>query len=167
MGDNINKLLIIGAGQYGFVARDVALSTGAFSVIDFVDDGSEFAKFKFSEALNESSLYGNAIVAIGNSQVRHRLTDELLAAGFKIVTLVSPMAWVSPGATVGEGCIIEPMAVVNNEAHLGRGTFVCAGAVVNHNSDVGDFCHCDCNSTVAARACVPDGTKVFSGQVFN
>ena len=167
MGDNINKLLIIGAGQYGFVARDVALSTGAFSVIDFADDASEFAKYKISEAKNLSEEYGSIVVAIGNSEVRRRITEEFKSAGFKVATLVSSRAWVSPGATVSEGCIVEPMAVINNEAQLGRGTFVCAGAVVNHNAAVGDFCHLDCNCTVAARACVPDFAKVFMGQVIN
>ncbi len=36
-------LLIIGAGQYGMVAKEIAESMGCFDRIDFVDDVSDTA----------------------------------------------------------------------------------------------------------------------------
>ena len=160
------SLLIIGAGQYGYVARDVAASTGMYETVDFADDQSEAALYTVQEALKRGNEYRYAFVAIGSSEARERLTGAFASAGFKIARLISPKAWVSEGAELGEGCIVEPMAVVNNGAVLGRGTFVCAGAVVNHNAVVGSFCQCDCNCTVAARASVPDGIKISCGTFY-
>ena len=163
----LKNLLIVGAGQYGRVARDVAMSLQAYERIEFADDLSELAIYKIDEAKRLSTeLYG-VFVAIGNPQVREGLVEEFSKLGFLVVRLISPYAWVSDSAAVADGCIVEPMAVVNSEAQLGRSTFICAGAVVNHNATVGDFCHCDCNSTVLARACVPGKTKVLSGTVFS
>ena len=37
------RLLIIGAGQYGFVAKETAEAIGCFDVISFIDNNSSLA----------------------------------------------------------------------------------------------------------------------------
>lgn len=167
------NLMILGAGVYGAVAREIAESTGLFGEIAFVDDRATHA---FDGAPVEGTSrdlvalavrYPNAVVAIGNSEVRLSLIERLTGAGVRVVSLVSPLAYVSPSATLGAGCVIEPMAVVHAGCELGTGCLVSAGAVVNHASVCGDGVHVDCNATVAGGARVPRGTKIASNTCFS
>ncbi len=150
----MSKLLILGAGQYGFVAKEVAESMGCFSQIDFLDDRSDIAIGKLDDI--EKIEYDVAVVAIGNPVVR----SKLLAKVEKPITLVHPHAMVSKTATVDIGCIVEAMAVVCSNATVGKGCLVMSGAVVGHDSKVGDYCQLKYNCVISERETVPDMSKV-------
>ena len=159
------KLLIFGMGQYGWVAKEVAESMGQFESIAFLDDSNPDAIGKLSDAKKFVREYLYAFVAIGNPERRLTLLNEAKTIGFKFVTLISPKAYVSVSAEIGEACVIEPMAVVNANAKIGNGVFVCAASIINHNATVGDMCQIDCNATIGASAIVSPGRKVESGMV--
>ncbi len=145
-----SNLLILGAGQYGQVAKEIAESMGCFEKIDFLDDHSEIAIDKLGNYEMYSQEYSYAIVAIGNADIRLEYIRKLEEALFKIAILVSPRAYVSPSAQLMKGTIVEPMAVVNANAVVEIGVIICAGAIVNHNVTVGDGCLLQCGSIVAA-----------------
>lgn len=169
----IQNLLIIGAGIYGLVAKEIAESMGCFLRIDFVDDSAKEAPdgtlvIGTTQDLAElSKRYANVVVAVGNPEVRQKLIrfieEETL---LRLVTLVSPKAYVSPSAQIGKGCIVEPMAVVHTGSVIGNGCLICAGAVVNHAAMCGDCVQVDCNATVAGNTVVPSGMKIASGTVY-
>lgn len=71
----MEKLLILGAGQYGFVAKEVAEAMGIFSQIDFLDDCSEIAAGKLNDI--EKMKYDVAFVAIGNPEVREQWIERI------------------------------------------------------------------------------------------
>lgn len=159
------KLLIFGMGQYGWVVKEVAESTGRFEAVAFLDDNNPEALGKFSESKRFLAEYSHAFVAIGNPEVRLTLLDKIKAIGFTLATLISPRAYVSSSAEIGQACIVEPMAVVNANAKVGEGTFICAGSIVNHNAVVGDLCQIDCNAVIGASATVSRGRKIKGGMV--
>jgi UDP-3-O-[3-hydroxymyristoyl] glucosamine N-acyltransferase len=161
-----DSLLIIGAGQYGAVAMEVAESMGCFEKIGFLDDNSEKALGKLDRYQDLAGEYTYAFVAIGKNSFRMEWLKKLKAAGYKIHPLISPHAHVSPTARIGAGSIIEPMAVVQPNAYVGKGCLICACAVIKHNSHVSDGCHIDSNAVVIPRAVVPAFTKVACGKVF-
>ncbi len=161
----MKSLLIVGAGEFGQLVKEIALDCG-YQMIDFLDDNSEDAIGKVSEYKKFTGIYSDFTVAIGNPEVRKNIVT-MLENDFCLATLINPESHVSRTASVGIGSVIEPMAVVNTGAVLGKACFVNAGAVVNHNSAVGDFSQIDCNAVVAARAEVPEGTKVMSCTVWN
>lgn len=147
----MNKnLLILGAGQYGMVAREIAESMGSFEKIDFLDDHKEFAIDKLTNYEKYAAEYTYAIVAIGNAETRLSYIQKLEEACFRIAILVSPRAYIAPSAQLMKGSIIEPMAVIHANAVVAVGVIVCAGAIVNHNAAVGDGCLLQCGSVVAA-----------------
>lgn len=163
----MNKsLLILGAGQYGQVAKEVAEAMGCFEKIDFLDDGKEFAVGKLSDYKVLSNSYSYAIVAIGNPDLRIEWIDLLEKASYTIATLVHPRAYVSPSAQIMKGSIIEPMAVLNTECVISVGCIISAGAVVNHNCICSDGVHVDCNAIVHGNSVVPMKTKVNCGTVY-
>ncbi len=167
------KLLIIGAGMCGLVAKEIAESMQCFERIAFVDDNRKenqegieiVGTIKDVEKL--ITVYDNVIVAIGNAQVRMALLQKLQTLSCKIISLISPKAYVASSAEVGAGCIIEPMAVVHTKAKVLPGCIISAGAVVNHAGVCEEGVHVDCNATVTGGAVVPAGAKISSGQVFS
>ena len=167
------NLLILGAGIYGLVVKELADSTGQFQKIAFVDDGAKTAPDGTAVAGTTKELptlaggYTHAVVAIGNPEVRRKLTEQITkTTGLQLATLVSSKAYVSPSAKLGAGCIVEPMAVVHAGCLLGSGCLICAGAVINHGACCGDFVQADCNATVCGFAQVPAGSKLAAGSIY-
>lgn len=160
----MKSLLIIGAGEFGQLVKELAEDCG-YEKIAFLDDNSPIAIGKVSEADSWKDVYTDIVVAVGNPHVRERLVCEIETM-FHFATLIHPTAFISRSSTIEAGCIIEPGAVVQTAAHLGKACIVNAGAVVNHNSTVEGFSQVDCNAVVAARAFVPKGTKVTCGTVW-
>ena len=164
-----NKLLIIGAGIYSLVVKEIAESMGCFEQIAFIDDRASMTPNGIPVVGTTEDMgrfidaFDYAVVAIGNPGVRYRLLERIEREGnFRIATLISPHAYVSPSAKIAEGCVIEPMAVVHTEVELGKGCLVSAGAVINHAAKCGAVVHVDCNAVVAGNTTVPDETKVYS-----
>ena len=143
----MSRLLILGAGQYGHLAKEIAESMGCFSKIAFLDDSNSKAIGKLCDYKKYKNDFDSAIVAIGNPDIRQDYY-ELLKPFYKIATLIHSKAYVSPSASIGEGTIVEPMVVIQTAAQIGNSCFISSGSVIRHNAIVGDFCHCDCNSLV-------------------
>lgn len=170
----MNKnLLIIGAGTYGIVASEIAADMGCFEKIDFVDDERKTTPngievISTTRDIDELAVeYSNIIVAIGNPEVRLSLLNRIKEeTPYRIVSLVSPKAYVSPSAQIMSGCIVEPMAVVHTSCVICPGCIISAGAVVNHATMCCDGVHVDCNATVDGYCLVPAGTKICSGEVY-
>lgn len=160
------NLLILGAGQYGQVARETAEAVGCFDKIGFLDDNSPAVLGKLADYESLRQEYDCAFVAMGNSQLRMQWLDKLEQAGFELPVLIHPKAYVSSSAKLGQGTIVEAMAVVNTGAIVDKGGLLCAGCVVNHNAHVLAVCQVDCNAVVVSNAVVPKGTKVSSGMVY-
>lgn len=160
----MKSLLIIGAGQYGHLVKELAEDCG-YEKVAFLDDNSPVAIGRVADAVCFREEYAEVVVAIGNPAVREKLLCELEPL-FQFATLIHPTAFVSRSAVLSSGCIIEQGAVVQTAAQLGKACIVNAGAVVNHNSTVEDYSQVDCNAVVAARALVPKGTKVMNGTVW-
>lgn len=160
------NLLILGAGQYGFVVEDTANAMGCFDRIAFLDDASPRAIGKMADLAAFRQEFSQAFVAMGRPDLRLEYLQRLRDAGYTPATLIHPTAVVSPLARIGPGSIVEALAVVNANAEVGEGCLICAGAVVNHNACVGSCCQIDCNATVPARSQVPAGTKIPCGSVW-
>lgn len=166
------NLLIVGAGIYGIVAKEIAQSMG-FDEIAFVDDNAKTAPDGtpvIGTAADIESLslkFQNAVVAIGNPKIRLELIENIERhSACRIATLISPRACVSPSAQIGKGCIIEPLTVIHTKCVVGDGCLVCAGAVVNHASILEEGVQVDCNATVSGYMKVPKNTKVNCGDTY-
>ena len=162
----MDNLLIIGAGQYGAMIKESARALNIYDKIAFLDDNCDEALGKIAEYEKFVQTYKCAIVAIGDGEIRLRITEKLKETGYEIVSFISRRAYVSPSAKIAEGCVIEPMSVISTDVEIGRCTIISSGAVVNHNSTVAEGCHINCNATVRSNSSVPAKTKVDYGEIF-
>lgn len=161
----MKNLLILGAGQYGMVAREIVESMELFNTIEFLDDNNPSAVGKLDDYKKLSGEYSCAVVAIGDPEIRLKLIGELGAAGYDVITLIHDKAYISPSAKIGQGSIIEPMAVIHTDVNVGTGCIISAGTIINHNSVIGDGCHIDCGTVIGARTTVPAKTKTPYGAI--
>jgi len=157
------NLLILGAGEYGQLVKE--LTRNKFTTIDYLDDNSPAAIGKLEDYKSLKDKYQNAVVAIGNNEVRANWFDRLEEAGFNLPIVLSDRAYISPSAVIEPGCIIESMAVIQANTKVEKGSIISSGAVVNHNAIVHKCCHVDCNSVVGADAEVPEKMHLNYGQV--
>lgn len=155
----MSNLLILGAGQFGFMVKEIAESTGEYEKIDYLDDFNPVAIGKLEELSGYANQYEYAIIALGNPDTR-QIYFEKAKRHFKMATLISPFAHVSKSSRIGLGAIIEPMAVIQSGSFVGEGCIVSSGAIVRHNAKVGSFCHLDCNSVIMSNMSLPDKTKL-------
>ncbi len=144
----MTKLAIVGAGGHGKVVADAAFATGQWSEIVFFDD-SEPAKSdclgfpvvgRFEQLL-AANCKPDVIVAIGNNRARLEKVQLLESLGFEVVTIIHPLAAISPFAKVCAGTVIFSGAIVNPAAHIGKAVIVNTQAVVEHDCAIADGVH--------------------------
>ena len=150
------KLLIIGAGGYGQLVREIAELTEEYEQIDFLDDAYDEAVGKVCDLKTVQGKYDGCVVAIGNPEIREKIFLEI----DKPKTIIHPKAVISKSASIGSGCVIEANSVVSTEAVVKDCSYICAGAVINHNAMVSEFCQVNCNSVVMTGSVLPKGTKL-------
>ncbi|MDE7162859.1 MAG: hypothetical protein K2O44_02120 [Clostridia bacterium] len=163
---NYVNLLIIGAGGYGQVVKELAEDSGKYNRIEFLDDNNSSAIGKIADSKNFLRDFPYAVIAIGNPAVREKLFIELETVGFQLVNIMSAQSKISSSAKLGKGCVIEPNITVCANSVIGNGVILCAGSVVGHNATVRDYCQIDYNGVVAVGAELPAGTKVAAGSVY-
>ena len=169
-----NNLLIVGAGVYGVVAKEIAKSMNCFEEIAFVDD-SPLPNTHGNNVIGTIadipaliSAYDQIIVAIGTPDVRLDLVTRIEKEfPGHLTTLISPKAYISPSARIMKGVIIEPFAVVHSECTVSSGCIISAGAVINHASSCLSGVHVDCNATVTGNTFVPEKAIIPCGTVFS
>ena len=157
------NLLILDTGEYGQLVKELARNK--FTTIDFLDDNSHAAVGKLKDYKNLKDKYQNAVVAIGNNEIRAQWIDRLEEAGYNLPIILSDRAYISSSTVIEPGCIVESMAVINANSKVEKGSIISGGAVVNHNAIVHKCCHIDCNAVVGVDAVVPEKMNLYYGQV--
>lgn len=161
------KLLIVGAGGFGRVTLEHAIKDFDCS---FVDDGKSIGEEingikVVGGVIDLPSLfteYKNIVLSIGNNKIREKVYKLAKEIGYSFPCIVDKSAYISPYATVGEGCIILNNVVIQNGSKVGTATILNPGVEVHHDSSVGNFCCIYTNSVIRTYARVEDGVKIGS-----
>jgi UDP-perosamine 4-acetyltransferase len=166
-------VVVVGAGGHARVCVELLQSSGA-------DIGYCISSDPVTECVGVPVIQGDewlhrlrqsgcveAFVAIGHNATRARLSEQVLDAGYQLVSAISPAATISSSASVGPGVAIMAGSVINAEAIIGRGVIVNTGATVDHNCRIGEFahlapgCHLAGTVKVGARSCLGVGVGVI------
>lgn len=160
-----DSVIVIGGGGHAKVVIDCILSAGD-SVVGILDDALEvgtrvlgipvLGRVDEWEKFNENKF----IIAIGNNEVRHVLSERINADWH---TAIHPTATLSKFASVGAGSVIMPHAVVNAEASVGEHCIINTSAVIEHDSVIGNFAHISPAAALAGNVRVGAGTHIGIG----
>lgn len=144
---DLGTLVILGAGGHGKVAASVASQCG-WSRVLFLDDrydGQACQVSRWSLVGKPDDLPGldaqAAFVAVGNAEVRAKLTARVRAAGVPLATLVAPSAILDESVQLGPGVLVAPGAIINVDAAIDEGAIINTGAIIEHDVVIGAFSH--------------------------
>jgi sugar O-acyltransferase (sialic acid O-acetyltransferase NeuD family) len=166
-------ILLVGAGGHAISCIDVIEQHGKFEIAGIIGSASEIGSTVLGyrvlgtdeELPSLGARYGSVLIAVGQIKTpdtRVRLFAQLTEMGYRLATIVSPRAYVSPRATLGAGSIVMHGAIVNARASVGRNCIVNSMALVEHDAIVSDHCHIATAAVVNGGATVGAGTFVGS-----
>ena len=167
----MHKIILIGGGGHCKASIDVIEQAGTFQIAGIVDVPEKLHQkiFCYEIIATDDDLprlvneYENFLITLGQiktAKVRIRLYETLKSLGAKLPVVVSPLAYVSPHAQIGEGTIIMHHALINAGATVGRNSIINTKALVEHDAFVADHCH------IATAAVVNGGVKVATASFF-
>lgn len=166
----MERLIIIGASGHGKVCADIAWLIG-YRNIAFLDDNRNIHFCGEYEVIDTVSMFSKYIdnadffVAIGNSQVRQKIMEEIETVHGKIITLLHPYAVIAKDTSIGKGTAVMAGAVINSGANIGKGCIVNTGSSVDHDCVVGHYSHISVGSHLAGTVEVKEHVWVGIGAV--
>lgn len=168
----MSRLFIVGCSGHGKVAVDIAVKTGKYDQIFFLDDNpkselcmqfSVVGNSRYEEILPEDEMF----VAIGNPRIREKLMDQYEAAGFNLATLIHPDAVIGMNVKIGAGTIVMAGTVINPDTEVGNGVIINTGATVDHDNRISDYVHVSVGAHLAGTVSVGTRTWIGAGAVVN
>lgn len=164
------RLILIGGGGHCKSCIDVIEQEGRYKICGILDQKERIGQKVLNyEIIGTDEMIGRLIsegfsflITIGQIETagpRVRLFQELRSLDAELATVVSPRAYVSQYASIGEGSIIMHHALVNAGASVGCNCIVNSKALIEHDASIADHCHI---STAAAI----NGNTIIKAQTF-
>jgi sugar O-acyltransferase (sialic acid O-acetyltransferase NeuD family) len=168
--------VLIGGGGHCKACIDVIEATGEWDVLGILDlperAGEQVLGYPVVGTDEEVGHYVAAgahfLVCLGQirtASLRRNAYERVKAAGGTLATIVSPLAYVSPSAILGEGTIVMHRAVVNVSAIIGDNVIINTMALVEHDATVGSHCHVSTAAVLNGGARIGVGSFVGSNAV--
>lgn len=168
----IQKLILVGGGGHCRSVIDVVESSGLYNIAGIVDHPEKVGSkiFEYPVIATDGDLprlvkqFAFFCVAIGHvtsAKRRLELFTILKKWGATFPTLISPRAYVSTRASVGEGTVVMHGAVINANVRVGDNCIINTACVVEHDSIVGDHCHVGPAATINGGCVI--GTETLIG----
>jgi sugar O-acyltransferase (sialic acid O-acetyltransferase NeuD family) len=169
----MKELLLIGGGGHCKSIIDVIEEEGNFSIAGIIDKSDLLGKTVLGYPIIGNDLDLNqlakkftyALVTVGqikSPNLRIKLFKKAKELGFILPSIVSPRAYVSKHATIGDGTVIMHYALVNANARIGKNCIVNTKSLVEHDALVEDNCHLSTNTIINGGVVVGQGSFVGS-----
>jgi len=170
------SVILIGAGGHARACVDIIEHSGNFKIAGLIgkdnEQQSEYMGHKIigtdSDLPKLSKQYQYAIITVGQIKtacVRQRLYKQAVELGFKLPSIISPNAYVSRHATLGDATIVMHGVIVNAFAKVGSNCIINNRALIEHDVIVGDHCHISTGAIVNGEANIGFGSFVGSGSI--
>lgn len=160
MDDLHERLVIIGASGHGKVVADIAKKTGRYQSIIFLDDDDSLKESVGIQVAGKSMdmlsyvSSSDIFVAVGNTDIRKNLLEQLFAAGAHIPSLIHMNAVVGENVVIESGTAVMAGTVINPDVVIGKGCIINTGSSVDHDCMIEDYVH------IAVGACLAGNVKV-------
>lgn len=165
------EILLIGGGGHCKSVIDVIEQEGKYSIAGIVDQKENIGQKVLGYEIvgGDDDLedlfqrYPYAVISIGqikSPDVRIKLFNHLKAIGFILPPVISPRAYISKHASIGEGTVILHDVLVNANATVGRNCIINTKVLIEHDVTVEDHCH------ISTGAILNGGTVVGANTFF-
>lgn len=168
----MKQLLLIGAGGHCKSCIDVIEQIGEWKIVGIIDRKdsgiSEVLGYQVigcdGDLVELRKQYDCAFVTVGqvhSAELKIKLFNQIKFLGFKQPDLVSPLAYVSKHAKIGEGTILMHGAMVNAAAKVGANCIINSKALIEHDAIIENHCHISTGATINGGVVV--GEQSFIG----
>ena len=160
------EILLIGGGGHCRSVIDVIEQEGRFTIAGIVDQeealvGKKILGYEIiatEEALQElHKKYQYALIAVGqvrSNEARVRLFAHLKEIGYTLPNIISPLAYCSKHAKIGEGSIVMHQALINANATIGDNCIINTKALIEHDAIIESHTH------ISTAAAINGGVRV-------
>lgn len=170
------KLLLIGGGGHCRSLIDVIEAEGQFEIVGIIDIPEKIGEIVLGYTIIGSNEdlgrlreeCTHALIAFGQIKSpdgRIRMFEHLKAMGYTLPTIISPRAYVSKHARIGEGSVIFHDALVNANATVGNNCIINTKALIEHDCTIGDHCHISTGAVVNGETVIQQGSFFGSNAV--
>lgn len=188
------KLILVGGGGHCKACIDVIEMENKYQILGILDTPEKKGQKVFGytiigsdsdipKYIEMSYLFLITIGYLGGSTLREKIFNNIIKIGGKLAKIVSPLAFVSLHARIGDGtiimhhaiinagaevsynCIINSKALVEHEAYINSNSHVSTLAVVNGMSKVGSNCFLGSGTIVNQSIEITENTIIGSGGI--
>ena len=171
MSKRKRKIILIGGGGHCKSCIDVIEQQGVYQIAGIVDVSEKLHQkvLGYEIIATDDDLprlvneYENFLITLGQIKSpgkRIRIFQTLKELGVKLPVIISPLAYVSKHAEIGDGTIIMHQALVNAGAKIGSSCIINNKALIEHDAVIEDHCH------IATGDIINGGVKVGRGTFF-
>ncbi len=112
------------------------------------------------------NLQPDFVLGVGSPSARLAMSDKLVAAGGRLVSVVSPYARIGTyKLDFGIGLNIMTGAIITEDVSIGRGTLVNVNVAVHHDCQIGEFCELSPGCIVLGNVKIGDFSSIGAGAV--
>lgn len=170
------QLLLIGGGGHARSCIDVIEAQNHYTIAGIVEaDGAQadsktpYSIIGFDSQLPELlAKTSHCLITVGQvkyANIRQTIFENLSLLGANLVTVVSPLGYVSPSASLGQGTIVMHQALVNAQAQVGDNCIINSQALIEHDCVIGDHCHISTGAKINGDVKIGNGCLIGSGAV--
>jgi sugar O-acyltransferase (sialic acid O-acetyltransferase NeuD family) len=169
------KLILIGGGGHCKSCIDVIEQENKFLIAGIVDTNRSICDLlgypwlgHDDDLANLKLSYDYALITIGQIKspaIRVRLFNYAKSLGFKLPVIISPRAYVSKHAKLGNGTIVMHDALINAEAIVGENCIINTKSLIEHDAVIENNCHISTGAIINGGAIVKQGSFVGSNAV--
>ena len=169
----MEDILLVGGGGHCKSVMDVIELENKYNIIGIVDKkeliGQNILGYKVigcDDDLPELfKKYKYAVLTVGqikSNGLRVKLFNTLKNIGYKLPTIISPLAYVSSHSEIEEGTVIMHQALVNANVQIGQNCIINTKALIEHDSIVKKNCHISTGAIINGGVVVSENTFVGS-----
>jgi len=172
----LREIIILGAGGHCRSLIDVIELENRFKIAGIIDNelAVGIKVFDYEVIGNDNDLkklrekYEYAVIGVGqikSPKIRIKLFEMLKRLKFMLPVIISPRAYVSKYAEIGEGTVVMHDALVNANAKVGKNCIINTKALIEHDSIIEDNCHISTGAIVNGGVVVGEGSFIGSNAV--
>jgi len=169
---NKKNLLLIGGGGHCKACIDVIEMEGKYTICGILDQAEFVGKnvlgydiIGTDELISSYTDKGYSFLLtvgqIRSAHLRRRIFEYMKSLDADIVTVISPLAYVSKHAVLGKGSIVMHNATVSAGVRVGENNILNTGCNIEHDTRTGDHCHISTHAVINGDCTI--GHEVFVG----
>ena len=172
----MKRVVIICAGgharEVAAIVRHQSQSQGELALLGFVVEREYLPRDVTPDLpiLGDWSWFENAdrdglavVCAVGDPALRKRLVDQAMAIGLSFTSVISPLAYVSGDAKIGQGVMVFPFAVISTNNFLGDHAIINAGSTIGHDAMIHSYATISPGVHIAGNVSLGEGSYLGIG----